>query len=61
MDIPRKSRKVRKIVIRVIIIVIALAAIAAITLGLSRLEPAAPSVDRQTLLIDSAKRGDITL
>jgi HlyD family secretion protein len=61
MDIPRKSRKVRKIVIRVIILIIALAAIAAITLGLSRLEPAAPSVDRQTLLIDSVKRGDIIL
>ena len=61
MDIPRKSRKVRKIAIRVIIVVILLAAIGAITLGLSRLEPAAPSVERQTLLIDSVKRGDIIL
>ena len=61
MDIPRKSRKVRKIVIRVIVAVIAAGAIGAITLGLSRLEPAAPSVDRQTLLIDSVKRGDIVL
>jgi HlyD family secretion protein len=61
MDIPRKSRKVRKIVIRVIIVIITLATVVAITLGLSRLEPAAPSVDRQTLLIDSVKRGDIIL
>ncbi len=61
MDIPRKSRKVRKIVIRVIIVVIAAVAIGAITLGLSRLEPAAPSVERQTLLIDSVKRGNIIL
>jgi HlyD family secretion protein len=61
MDIPRKSRKVRRMVIRIIVAVISLAAIAAITLGLSRLEPAAPSVDRQTLLIDSVKRGDIIL
>jgi HlyD family secretion protein len=61
MDIPRKSRKFRRIVIRVILATIALGAIAAITVGLSRLEPAAPSVDRQTLLIDSVKRGDITL
>ncbi|MFC1635957.1 HlyD family secretion protein [Planctomycetota bacterium] len=61
MDIPRKSRKVRRIVIRVIIAIIALVAIAVITLGLSRLEPAAPSVERQTLLIDGVKRGDIFL
>ena len=61
MDIPRKSRKVRRIVIRVIAVVVTLVAIAAITLGLSRLEPAAPSVDRQTLLIDGVKRGDIIL
>jgi HlyD family secretion protein len=61
MDIPRKSRKVRKIVIRVVVGVVALSAIAIITLGLSRLEPAAPSVERQTLLIDTVKRGDIIL
>jgi HlyD family secretion protein len=41
--------------------IVALAAIAAITLGLSRLEPAAPSVERQTLLIDTVKRGNIIL
>lgn len=61
MDIPRKSRKVRRIVIRVIVVIITVGAITAITLGLSRLEPAAPTVERQTLLIDSVKRGDIFL
>jgi HlyD family secretion protein len=61
MDIPRKSRKVRRIVIRIIIAIITVVVIAAITLGLSRLEPAAPTVERQTLLIDSVKRGDIIL
>ncbi|MBN2593072.1 MAG: HlyD family efflux transporter periplasmic adaptor subunit [Sedimentisphaerales bacterium] len=61
MDIPRKSRKVRRIVIRIIIALITLGAIGAITVGLSRLEPASPSVERQTLLIDSVKRGDIIL
>jgi HlyD family secretion protein len=61
MDIPRKSRKVRRIVIRVVMGIVALVAIAVITLGLSRLEPAAPSVERQTLLIDTVKRGDIIL
>ena len=48
-------------VIRVIVAIIALVAIGVITLGLSRLEPAAPSVERQTLLIDEVKRGDIIL
>ena len=61
MDIPRKSRKVRRLVIRIVVAIITLAAIAAITFGLSRLEPAAPSVERQTLLIDGVKRGDIIL
>ena len=61
MDIPRKSRKVRRIVIRVIIAIIMMIAIAAVTIFLSRLEPAAPSVERQTLLIDGVKRGDIIL
>jgi len=61
MDIPRKSRKVRRIVIRIIIAIITVVVITVITLALSRLEPAAPSVERQTLLIDSVKRGDIIL
>jgi HlyD family secretion protein len=61
MDIPRKSRKVRRIVIRVVIGIITVLVITAITLVLSRLEPAAPTVERQTLLIDTVKRGDIIL
>ena len=61
MDIPRKSRKVRRIVIRGIVAIIMMIAIAAVTIFLSRLEPAAPSVERQTLLIDGVKRGDIIL
>ena len=61
MDIPRKSRKVRRIVIRIVFAIIALVAIGVITVVLSRLEPAAPSVERQTLLIDNVKRGDIIL
>jgi len=61
MDIPRKSRKVRRIVIRVVVAIVALVAIAVITLVLYRLEPAAPSVERQTLLIDGVKQGDIIL
>ena len=33
--------------------------IASITVGLSRLQPAAPSVDRRTLWIDAVKRGSM--
>ena len=33
--------------------------VAAITVGVSRLEPAAPSVDRRTLWLDKAKRGSM--
>ena len=61
MDIPRKSRKVRRLVIRGIVAIIMMIAIAAVTVVLSRLEPAAPSVERQTLLIDGVKRGDLIL
>jgi len=39
---------------------VALLAIVAITLGVSRLKPAAPSVDRATVWIDTVKRGPIT-
>lgn len=59
MDIPRESRKVRRILIRTIAAVIVAGAIGAITLILSRLEPAAPAVERKPLIIDSVKRGDI--
>jgi len=48
-------------VIRVVVAIVALVAIAVITLVLSYLEPAAPSVERQTLLIDGVKQGDIIL
>jgi HlyD family secretion protein len=61
MDIPRKSRKVRRIVIRVIVAIITLGALTAITVVLYYLEPAAPAVERQTLLIDGVKQGNIIL
>ena len=61
MDIPRKSRKVRRIVIRVVVVVVTLVETAAIALGLSRLEPAAPTRERQTFLVDGVKRGDVIL
>ena len=58
MDIARpaivaRQRKVRRITYGAS----ALVAVLLITLGLSRLKPAAPSVDRGTLVIDTVKRG----
>src|SRR4029077_252784 len=44
---------------RVIYGAIAVLAVAAITLGLSKLKPAAPGVDRGTVLIDVVKRGQM--
>lgn len=61
MDIPRKQNKTRKLVKRILFIVVAIAAITAVTLGLSRLEPAAPGVERETLLLDTVKQGDMIL
>ena len=60
MDIPRptagRSKTVRRLLITSAVIVV----LAVITFGLSRLEPAAPSVERATLWIDTVRRGDIT-
>lgn len=58
MDVPRgKEVARRKMIRRIIYIAILVAAIPLITWGLSRLKPAAPSVDRSTVWIDTVKRG----
>ncbi|MBP7050615.1 MAG: HlyD family efflux transporter periplasmic adaptor subunit [Phycisphaerae bacterium] len=57
MDIPRKSAKRMKLIRRGLIAMTGLIVIAVITVVVSRLEPAAPSVDRRTLWLDKAKRG----
>jgi HlyD family secretion protein len=60
MDIPRqdKNKKKRNRRLRQIIFAaIGVAAIALITFGVSRLKPAAPSVERSTVWIDTVKRG----
>ena len=61
MDIPRTGARRRKIIRGVIIGVILLAAIPAVTVALSRLKPAAPSVEMSTLWPDTVKRGPIVL
>src|SRR6266849_10238480 len=58
MDIKRPAKsKFRKHVRAAVFGVLSLAAIGGITFGLTKLKPAAPSVDRSTLLIDTVKRG----
>ena len=58
MDVPRGKEVARKKLIkRIALITVIVAAIPLITWGLSRLKPAAPSVDRATVWIDSVKRG----
>jgi HlyD family secretion protein len=60
MDIPRASAKKRtrnRRVRHVLYAVVAVVGIALVTFGVSRLKPAAPSVDRSTVWIDTVKRG----
>jgi HlyD family secretion protein len=58
VDIARSPEVKRKKQIRRIIYAgLALLAIAAVTIGVSRLSPAAPGVDRATVWIDTVKRG----
>ena len=60
MDIQRKKSGVRNRRFRTVIYaVIGLCAVGLITLGVSRLKPAAPTVERGTLLIDTVKRGQM--
>jgi len=57
VDIPRPNVARQRRVRRIAYGAGALVAVLLITLGLSRLKPAAPSVDRGTLVIDTVKRG----
>jgi HlyD family secretion protein len=59
MDIPRKTSSFNRQARRILFGVLGLAALALITLGLSQLEPAAPSVDRSTVFIDKVQRGEM--
>jgi HlyD family secretion protein len=57
MDIARPTNLRRRRIRRAAYVVVGLAAVALLTLGLSRLKPAAPSVERATVWIDTVKRG----
>ncbi len=57
MDIARPSNARRKRVKQVLYLVVGLAAVAVVSFGLSRLKPAAPTVEASTLWPDVVKRG----
>ena len=59
MDIPRPELARRRRTRRILMAVGTVLALALVTLGLSRLKPAPPSVERATVWIDSVKRGEM--
>ncbi len=59
MDIPRESVAAKRRVRRIIYGLTGLVAVVVVSIGLSRLEPAAPTVDRATVWIDTVKRGSM--
>jgi len=60
VDIARPSQAKKKRIRRILWASVAVIAVAGISLGVSRLRPAAPSVDRAVVWIDTVKRGDFT-
>ena len=61
MDIPRPNAARQRRRKRLIFSSVALVVLAGITVGLSRLEPAAPSVDKGQIWMDAVQRGDLPL
>src|ERR1700676_4099195 len=59
MDIARPSNARQKRIRRMVYGAVGLVVVALITLGLSRLRPAAPSVEPATVWIDTVKRGPL--
>jgi HlyD family secretion protein len=57
MDIPRKGARKVRIIKRTILALVVLISIPLITIGLNRLKPAAPPVERSSVWIDTVKRG----
>jgi HlyD family secretion protein len=57
MDVPRKGARRMRIIKRSIAAGVVLCAVPLITWGLSRLKPAAPTVEAGTLWMDNVKRG----
>jgi len=61
MDIPRKNRARRRLILRIVYTVVILAAAGAITLALRNMKLAAPTVERNSVWINTVKRGNIKI
>ena len=59
MDIPRKSAAKKRLIRRIAIGLVVAVAVSLSFWGLGRLKPAAPGVERSTVLIDAVKRGEM--
>jgi HlyD family secretion protein len=59
MDIPRTAAIKKRRIRRVIVVSVSLVALTLITMGLARLKPAAPTVDKATVYTDIVKRGQM--
>ena len=60
MDIKRPAKsKLKKRIRTAALIIIGLGAVGGITFGLTKLKPAAPTLDRATAVIDTVKRGEM--
>jgi len=57
MDIRRPANTRAKVIRRIALVVAVFLLLGGVTLGLSRLRPAAPTVDRATLFTDEVKHG----
>src|SRR5262245_65969269 len=60
MDIKRTPKsKIKKKIRNAVMIVVGLAGIGGITYGLTKLKPAAPTLDPSTAVIETVKRGEM--
>ena len=61
LDIPRESKQRQRRMRRIIYSAVGIAAIAGITVFLSRLKPAAPTVDKTAIWVDTVQKGTIVI
>jgi HlyD family secretion protein len=59
MDIARPSNAGQRRRRQIIYVAVGIALLALVTMGLSRLKPAAPTVERSTVWVDTVKRGSV--
>src|SRR5579862_1384962 len=59
MDIARPSAAKQKRRRQIIYVAVGVAFLVLVTMGLSRLKPAAPTVERSTVWVDTVKRGSV--